>query len=229
MIRWAYIVYLLVFKELRLEWRGRELLTLLSCNAVFMAVLTGAGASSAMLDRVTGNKIFPMLLWVVFILSTLSSVSRSYESELEGRAFEGLLLSGVTGSQMYLSKVLISTALFFVNYVLLLGVLSVTLDQVVWSVWKELVVVGLFSSSALASVVVILGAMASTSRLRGVLTPLLALPLLFPLFFAGLEMTTELVLRGDLDPTSVWPSVLLAVNAVFLIVGLSLFDFVIRD
>jgi heme exporter protein CcmB len=229
MRRWLKVVGLLIGKEVQLEWRGRELLTLLVCNAVFIAVLIGAGASSAILDRPTTEKIFPMLLWVAFILSTLSSVSRSYEHELECRAFEGLLLSGVTGSQMYLSKVVTSWILFSLNFVLLVAVFSIALDQSVASIWKELAVVGLFSSSALASLVVVVGAIASTSKLRGVLAPLLTLPLLFPLFFAGIEMTTELVVRGGLDLESVWPSLLVVVNAVYLVLGLNLFDFAIRD
>jgi ABC-type transport system involved in cytochrome c biogenesis permease component len=229
MTRWFAIVGLLIRKEVRLEWRGRELLTLLACNALFMAVLIGAGTSSALLDTATTGKIFPMLLWITFILSTLTSVSRSYEHELEGRAFEGLLLSGVTGSQMYLSKVIVNTTLFFLNFVLLVVVLSIALDQGMVSVWRELVTVGFFSSSALASLVVVIGAIASTSRLRGVLAPLLTLPLLFPLFFAGIEMTTELVLRGSLDIEAVWPSLLLVVNAVYLVLGFNLFDFAIRD
>jgi ABC-type transport system involved in cytochrome c biogenesis permease component len=219
----------LIRKELRLEWRGRELVVLLACNALFTAVLIGIGTSSAVLDRSTIGKIFPMLLWVAFILSTLTSVSRSYEQELEGRAFEGLLLSGVTGSQMYLSKVAVAAALFFLNFVLLVVVLSVALDQSLLLVWKELAVVGFFSSTALGSLVVLIGAIASTSKLRGMLAPLLALPLLFPLFFAGIEMTTELVLRGAVDIAAVWPSLLLVVNAVFLVLGLNLYDFVVRD
>ncbi len=229
MTRWLTIVGLLIRKELRLEWRGRELVVLLACNALFTAVLIGVGTSSAVLDRITIEKIFPMLLWVAFILSTLTSVSRSYEHELEGRAFEGLLLSGVTGGQMYLSKVAVAAALFFVNFALLVVVLSVALDLSLVSVWKELAVVGFFSSTALASLVVLVGAIASTSKLRGVLAPLLALPLLFPLFFAGIEMTTELVLRGAVDIEAVWPSLLLVVNAVFLVLGLNLYDFVMRD
>ncbi len=226
---WLRVVGLLISKEIRLEWRGRELIVLLACNALFTAVLIGVGTSSAVLDRATTGKIFPMLLWVAFVLSTLTSLSRSYEHELEGRAFEGLLLSGVTGSQMYLSKVTIGSALFFLNFMLLVVVLAVALDQELFSVWQELAIVGFFSSTALASLAVIIGAIASTSRLRGVLAPLLALPLLFPLFFAGTEMTTELVLRGAIDVKAVWPSLLLVVNAVFLVLGVNLYDFVVRD
>lgn len=229
MIGWLRVVALLIVKELRLECRGRELLTLLASNAVFMAVLIGAGTSSALLDSATTTRIFPMLLWVVFILSTLSAISRSYEHELEGRAFEGLLLRGVTGSQMYLSKVVVNTALFSLNFALLVGVLSIALDQGGRVVWGELLLIGVFSSSALAALVVIIGAMASTSRLRGVLAPLLALPLLFPLFFAGIEMTTEVILRGSIDIEAVWPSLLLVINAVYLVLGFNLFDFAIRD
>lgn len=229
MMRWIRIVCILIQKEFRLEWRGREMIALLVCNALFMAILVGAGASSAMLDATTTKKIYPTLLWVVFILSTLSSVTRSYEQELEGRAFEGLLLNSVTGPQMYLSKAVVSSLLFFINFCLLMFVLSVALNVSLVGVVKLMLFVGFGASTALAGLIVLLGAVASTSKLRGVLMPLLALPLLFPLFFAGVELTTELVLRGAIEPASVWGSLLVVINAVYLVLGVNLFEVAVRD
>jgi len=229
MMQWIRIVLLLIRKELQLEWRGREMITLLVCNALLMAILVGAGTSSAMLDSVTTTKIYPILLWVVFILSTLSSVTRSYEQELEARAFEGLLLSAVTGPQMYLSKVFVFSLLFFVEFSLLTFVLSVAMDISVAGVLKAILLVGLGASTALAALSVLLGAVASTSKLKGILMPLLAIPMLFPLFFAGVELTTELVLHGSLDPAAVWVSVLAVVNVVYLVMGVNLFDAAVRD
>jgi len=70
---------------------------------------------------------------------------------------------------------------------------------------------------------------AGTSRLRGVLVPLLALPLLFPLFFSGVEMTLQIVLTGGLQPGTVWPSILVCINALYIILGINLFELSIRE
>lgn len=74
--------------------------------------------------------------------------------------------------------------------------LAAALDQQLSTILLPLALLGLCSASALAALIVVLAAVASTSRMRGVLLPIIALPLLFPLFFAGVEMTTELVVSA---------------------------------
>ena len=89
MIRWLQTLGILIQKEWRLEWRSKELLTLLVCNAILFAVLVGAGVSSAVLDASTTEKLFAMLLWIVFMLSSTTSVTRFNEQELEGGVSKG--------------------------------------------------------------------------------------------------------------------------------------------
>jgi len=229
MMRWIQTVGELIAKEVRVEWRGKELMTLLLCGSVMTSVLVGAGVSSAILDARTTTKIFPMLLWIVFLLAGTSSVSRSSESELEGRGFEGLLLVGVSGAQMYIAKVVVTAVVFTLNFVVLLCLLAAVLDQGIGATFVPLLLVGCSASVALSALVVLLTAIASTSRLRGVLVPILALPLLFPLFFAAVEMTTQLVLYGALDTTTVWPSIVVCATTAYLLVGINLFETAIRD
>lgn len=229
MMRWLNIVVILIGKEIRLEWRGKEFLTLLVCNSIVISILVGAGVSSSVIDARTTTKVFPMLLWTVFLLSGTSAVSRTSESELEGHGFEGLLLAGVTGAQMYLAKVAVTAALFLLNFLLLLTLLSATLDQKLLEYAPQLVAIGAGACLALAALVVLLVGVAGTSRLRGVLVPLLALPLLFPLFFAGVEMTSNVVLYGGLPVGSVWPSILVCINALYVILGINLFELAIRE
>ena len=229
MIEWLRVLLVLLQKEARLELRGKEILTLLLCNAILMSALVGAGISSAMIDRLNTTRVFPMLLWLIFLLTTTASVVRAYEQELENRGFEGLLLAGVTGSQIYVAKVISMTFLFFCNIILLSVVLAAALDQQLSTILLPLALLGLCSASALAALIVVLAAVASTSRMRGVLLPIIALPLLFPLFFAGVEMTTELVVRGAIDLTLPWPSILLCANALYFALGINLFEYAIRD
>lgn len=229
MIRWLATLGVLIHKEWRLEWRSKELLTLLACNAVLFSVLVGAGVSSAVLDAATAEKIYPMLLWVVFMLSSATSVTRFNEQELEGRGFEGLLLSGVSGAQMYLAKVVVMTLFFVASFVLLVLLLAVSLDKDVSGIFSSLCVVGLGASSALAALLTLLAAVASTSKLKGILLPIISIPVLFPVFLCGMEMTTELVLNGALSDGSPWPLLLLCAEMLYLIVGINVFELAIRE
>ena len=229
MIRWIRTLGILIRKEWRLEWRSKELLTLLVCNAILFAVLVGAGVSSAVLDGPTTEKLFAMLLWIVFMLSTTTSVTRFNEQELEGRGFEGLLLSGVTGAQMYLAKVVVMTVFFAVSFMLLVLLLALSLDKNVSGIFSSLCFVGLGASSALASLLALLAAVASTSKLKGILLPIISLPVLFPVFLCGMEMTTELVLNGTLSDGSPWPLVLFCAETLYLVVGINLFELAVRE
>jgi len=229
MIRWLKTLAILIRKEWRLEWRSKELFTLLACNAVLFSVLVGAGVSSAVLDAATAEKIYPMLLWVVFILSTTTSVTRFNEQELEGRGFEGLLLSGVSGAQMYLAKAVVMTIFFSVSFIFLAILLALSLDKDVSGILSSLCLVGIGASSALAGLLALLAAVASTSKLRGILLPIISIPVLFPVFLCGMEMTTELVLNGALADGSPWPLVLLCAETLYVVAGINLFEMAVRE
>lgn len=229
MIRWLSTLFVLVQKEWRLEWRSKELFTLLVCNSILFAVLVGAGVSSAVLDATTTQKLFAMLLWIVFMLSSTTAVTRFNEQELEGRGFEGLLLGGVSGAQMYVAKVVIMTAFFALSFLLLVALLSLSLDRNVSEIIGSLCLVGLGASSALAALLALLAAVASTSKLKGILLPIIALPVLFPVFLCGMEMTSDLVLDGALREGSPWPLVLLCAETIYLVAGINLFELAVRE
>jgi heme exporter protein B len=227
--RWLNNLILVIGKELLVEARAKEVVALLFCTTLVISALVGAGVSSAVLASDTTRKIFPMLVWVVFLLTVTTACARASESELESRGFEGLLLAGVTGAQLYLSKVLVGGALFFINWVVLIAVMGAALDQELKPIFGQLCLIGLSAALALSALTTLISGIAGTSRMRGVLVPLLTLPLLFPLFFAGVEMTTALALNGELSTGSVWPSVILVSGSVFFLVGINTYELAICD
>jgi heme exporter protein B len=177
----------------------------------------------------TTSKLFPMLLWLVYMFVATASSMRANEQELEARGFEGLLLSGASGSQMFVAKAMSGWLFLSLTFLLCSGVLALALDQSISTYVLTLAGIGVSVSLAFSSLLVLLSAVASTSRMKGVLLPLITLPLCFPLFFAGIEMTTELVLRGSVELSSPWPSVVLCADALFFVLGVNLFEYVVRD
>lgn len=229
MKRWLTGLGALIIKELRLEVRGKETVTLLFCNAMLTCALVGIGTSSAFLDRATTTRIFPMLLWILFVLSASASAVRAHEQEVEGRGIEGLLLAGATGAQMFLAKFLVISSLFFAHFVVLACVLGVALDQELPLSTVPFLAIGCGAATALAAVTVLLSAVAGTSRMRGVLLPLLSLPLLFPVFFSGVEMTSQIVVSGGLESGAPWPAILVCANALYVVLGINLFEVAVRE
>jgi hypothetical protein len=55
------------------------------------------------------------------------------------------------------------------------------------------------------------------------------IPLLFPLFFAGVEMTTACVLYGAVESGGIWPSIMLVSATAFILVGINTYELAIRE
>jgi ABC-type transport system involved in cytochrome c biogenesis permease component len=228
MARWLSVLKLLIVKELAIELRGKECLTLLVCTTLLVGALIGAGVSSAVIDSQTTTKIYSMLVWIVFLITVTTASARASESELEGRGFEGLLLAGVSGAQLYISKVCVTAVLFFITWIVLIAVTSVVLDQDLTRIVSELMAIGFSSSLAIAALIVLVSGIAGTSKLRGVLLPLLTIPLLFPVFFAGVELTTECMVNGAIAPGTIWPGVIIISGTGFFLVGVNLYEEAVR-
>jgi ABC-type transport system involved in cytochrome c biogenesis permease component len=130
---------------------------------------------------------------------------------------------------MYLAKVVVMTIFFSVSFVFLALLLALTLDNDVSELLGSLCFVGIGASSALAALLALLAAVASTSKLKGILLPIISIPVLFPVFLCGMEMTTELVLNGALAEGSPWPLVLLCAETLYLVAGINLFEIAVRE
>jgi ABC-type transport system involved in cytochrome c biogenesis permease component len=107
--------------------------------------------------------------------------------------------------------------------------LALSLDKEVSAILSSLCLVGIGASSALAALLTLLAAVASTSKLKGILLPIISIPVLFPVFLCGMEMTTELVLNGALAEGSPWPLVLLCAETLYLVAGINLFEMAVRE
>lgn len=217
-----------------LELRVRETASLLVALAVMLATIMGFGISSAFLDPLDKTHLFPAMVWLLFMLNAAVSLGRSFEYEVEHRVLEGVLLTGVSPAAIFFAKWCTNLGGLAVAQAIGVTVLGVLMGVEVLGVWKEftLICVGvLMGYSALAT---LLAALVTTSRLRGVLLPLLLIPLLFPLFFCAVELTSMLqqggLFRGGrVLWDSPWAFLLAGLALLYVALGALLFEFTIRD
>lgn len=217
---------LLIRKELLLEWRGFEFLTVLFSLQVMLAALVSSGVSAAFLEARVVTRIFPTLLWIICIVSSVIAASRSHEAELEHGAYEGVILSGVSPSLVYIAKTTSVFLFLFSGYLLSLGLLSVLLDVSISSSFFTLLAVGGLGILGISALLVLASAVAATSRLKGILLPLIVLPLTLPIFWGVCELSQSL---GVSRVEESWWSVLFVSDVVYLLAGINLYAFVITD
>jgi len=169
-------------KDLLLELRAREtlpamLLFVVSTFVIFNFALP-AGGSRLAEDG---------LLWVALLFTALLGLGRAFSAEREGGLIDGLVLAPCDRSAIWLAKT-ISTLVFLA----LAQAVALPAFQLFFGGVDAPTIAGVaLADLGIAGVGTLVAAMASTSRARELLLPLLFLPLMIPLLIGGVGATVE--------------------------------------
>ena len=222
-------LWALLRKDLLLELRTKETLALM----LFLSLLCGAilsfGVQSAFINDHTVRTIYPMLLWFLCVVTAAVAVGRTYEYELQHAALDGVLLTGVNAALIFLAKAACTALLIFIGEVCSAAALAVLLNVSLNDVWLPLLALIALVAIGYASLAAMIAAIASTSKLKSLLLPLILLPLLTPLFFAAVELSNALFALGALSYGSTWFSLLVGLDLLYVVLGINLYEYVIKD
>jgi heme exporter protein B len=163
-------------KDLLLELRARDtlpamLLFVVSTLVVFHFVLPAEATDLA----ATG------LLWVALLFTALLGLSRSFAAEREQGVIDGLVLAPSDRSAIWLGKTLSILAFHGLAEVIALPAYALFFRPVDAALVAGVVLADL----GIAAVGTLLAAMATASRARELLLPLLFLPLAIPIVVGG--------------------------------------------
>lgn len=219
----------LIRKDIVLEYRSRETIALLVGLSVLLSTMAAFGITGAFLPPVMVSKVYPTMLWIIIVFVATLALGRTYFYELEHDALEGLLLSGVSPVLLYCSKTLVSFSMIFPTSILVASMLGIGLQVPLLPVLGDLVLILGLVTLGYTALTTLIAAIAANSRLKGLLLPLLVLPLLFPLLFAALELTSSLLAQGELAVGSWWLSLLVILDVLYVLAGVNFFEFVVRD
>jgi heme exporter protein B len=212
-------------KDLRVEVRGRYAL---GAVLPFAGTLLIAFGLSLGPDRTLLQRTAPGLLWLAVLFASVLSFRRSYESEGEDGAMEGLLLSPIDKAAVFLGKgAAVALQLFGLEIAVVLLVtglfgLSFGASPLVFVVAFALGTVGL------AAVGSLFGVLAESPRAREAIFPLLVLPLATPVLVAGVK-ATALATAGRGASAGGWLGLLLAFDLVFVAAGTVVYGQLVED
>jgi heme exporter protein B len=140
----------------------------------------------------------------------------------------GLLSAPVDPAAIYAGKLLANVVLLGVTQAVVVPLVGLFLHVDLWGVLPGLVAVLGLGNVGFASLATLFAAVASRTRAREVMLPLLLLPLLVPLLI-GAVTATRAVLGGGLAAAREGIAVLVAFDVVFVVAGWLLFAYVVRD
>jgi len=158
-------------------------------------------------------------------------VARLFAAEREQGGIDGLLLAPVDRTSLFVAK---AAALFlFLVVVELVAVPAfalLLLGPGLGGALPELLAILLLGDLGVAAVGALVAAIASETRARELIVPLLLLPLLVPLLIACAQ-ATEPLLRRDGGPEELgrWLALLSLYDVVFVLLSIAVFDFLLED
>lgn len=167
-------------------------------------------------------------LWLAILFAGVLSFNRAYQLELDGGALEPLLLYPAPRWTIFAGK-------FAANllFVLLVEVIIVPVAIILFQVqslagWAPAAGVMVLGSIGFVGLGTFYASMASRSRAREVLLPLLLFPMLVPVLLASAEASSALLAGNPMRDAGAWVKLLVAFDVIFVVASFLAFDHVIE-
>jgi heme exporter protein B len=208
----------LLGKELRTEFRSRELLTTTVVFILLVLVLF-----SFTFDNTSSEprRFGPGLLWLAFLFAASLMLQACFLREQNNDTLSALRLAVSDPFAIFLAKLGANTFFLLVTELLMLPVFSVLYNVPILRQIHLLALVLFLGSLGVSIVGTALSAISAQARMRELLLPLLLLPLLTPILVASTQVTVGLL---DETPYIEWKGVgFLAVFDLVFLTALWLF------
>ena len=212
-------------KDLLLQWRTRAQIVaifLFGATALLLFSFAIGPNAEALRQHAAG------FLWLGLMLSSTLTLAESFQSEMEERALEGLLLLPASATALYYGKALANWLQLLLLGCGLVPVMVVLYDA---GTTRLLPLLGVIAAGAagLSAPGTLYAAMTSQARARQTLLPLLLFPLVVPVLLSAVKATSLLILGDPMDQLGGWLALLLVFDLLHWTLCGLLFDRVVED
>ncbi len=219
---WVGPAVLIARKDLRLEYRTRDIVTSVGLFALLVVVT----ASFALPTWGAGREgVAAGVLWMAFLFASLLGVGRSFAIEREESCIEALMLSPAPRESIFLGKLAGNLAFTWSVELVILPLFIVLLQLQIAGGTALLLAAALLGTLGLVTIGTLFAAIAVNTKTREAILPLLVLPVAIPLMIAAVK-TTEAALGGTgAGSPAQWIALMTGFDVLFLLVGLLTFPF----
>jgi heme exporter protein B len=218
--------YLLLRKDLLLEWRRRDsLLTMFFFGTLLLFVFHFAFDMPP--DKVV--ELAPALLWLAFLFTGTLGLAQLFQAERDNHCLDALLLSPLDRGALFLAKTAFNLILMLLVESVVIPLFWILFNLGLWNLLPQLFLVTLLGTLGFCVLGTITAAITLRARARELLLPLVLFPLMIPVILATIRCM-EMVLRtGSFGDAIAWLRLLIGFDVIFLTIGVLIFDWVIES
>lgn len=224
-------VFWLIWKDLAIEFRSREVTGAMVLFALIVIVLFAF--SFVQPGQKMATEMIPGMMWVTIIFAGMLGLNHSFLPEKQNDSLMGLILAPISKSAIYLGKT--GTHFLFLALVelIFLPLLFVFFNIEMQGSFLKLLLVLFLGTLGFSGVGVFLSALSANTRSNELLLPIILFPILIPLFLAGIKASGILFSGFWAEPVWVasywsWIRFMAVFDIIFFTVSLILIDFVLE-
>ncbi len=215
----------LLAKELRLEFRTRELL---NATVVFSIVVVVLFSFAFDPTPAESRRYGPGLLWIAFLFAGSLMLHPSFAREQANDTLDALRMAPLSSFAILLGKLLANFIFLSAAEVVVVPIFSVLYNVSLAGIAGRLILVLSLGTLGLVVTGTVFSAISAHARMRELLLPLLLLPVLAPLLLAAVFSTSALFAdQPELDRT--WLAFLAGFDIVFLTASWLMSDFLLEE
>ena len=211
-------------KDLRAELRGREVFSTMTMFSVLAVIIFGMAFD---LRVPSAEMVAPGVLWVIILFGGVLGLNRSFGAEMDRGTLPALLLAPMDRSAIYFGKVAANFVFTLATGLVILVIMFFIFDV---NMLQPLIFLAVaLGALGYVSVGTIFAALTATTRARESMLPILLLPVMVPVFVAGVALTAAVIDGRNLNSVGNWLGMLAGFDLVFLVVAYLLFDIILEE
>lgn len=214
----------IAWKDLAAELRSRELLSSMLVFAILVILIFNFALE---LDPSARKTATAGILWATFAFAGTLGLNRSMAIEKDRGCLDGLLLSPVDRSAIYMGKMISNLFFMLIVEAITLPVYSLLYSTNLFN--PGLLVVILLGSVGYVAVGTLLSSMAVQTRTRDVLLPILLFPVVIPILIAAVKASGGFLQGLEMAEISPYINLLIVYDAIFIAVSIMVFDFIVEE
>ncbi len=223
-MRFLRQILAIVQKDLAAELRTKESLSAMIVFSLLVLVIFNFAFELQGLDiTVLGSGV----LWTAFTFSGILGLGRSFAAEKDKGSLEGVLLSPVDRGAVFLGKAISNFLFITVMEAVTLPLFAVLNNAAI--PWFPLVPYVILGTIGFAAMGTLLSAVAASTKMREVMLPILLFPVTVPLLMAAVKLTGGALQGRDFSEVTNWLSILIAYDAIFVVVAFWVFEYVVEE
>ena len=207
-------LYSLTKKDIKLEFRSLSTILITIVFTALIVVLFNIAFPFGIAQK---NEIISIIIWVVFLFSSLIVSSGMIELDTKDNSLELILMYGIKSEIYFLSKVL--------SVFTILSVVQLTIFSLFYVLFQlnfqnpVIILVAILTNIGISSITVILGILSVRNNLNQNILSILVIPFTLPYLLGAVEVTNQLTESGNINYILNSLYAIVAFDLIFLISG----------